>query len=42
MLLRHLIGVNFRLYMAPHLILQVSDVLIYLAVMVKNIILTIR
>ena len=41
-LFRHLIRVNSILYMAQYTISQVSDVLIYLDVIVSNIIRTIR
>ena len=39
---RHLIGVNCRLYMDPDRIFQVRNLLIYLYVIDKNIIRTIR
>ena len=38
----HLIGVNCILYMAQDRVLQVSDVLIYLAVIRENVVCTIR
>ena len=41
-LFHHLIGVNCILYMAPDKISQVSNVLIYLSVIVTNVIHTIR
>ena len=41
-LFHYLIGVNCRLYMALDWIFQISDVLIYSAVIGKNIIRTIR
>ena len=41
-LFRHLIGVNFILYIAPDMISQVSDVLIYPDVIFLNIIIAIR